>query len=127
MIFDNNLFKRIHQLIFEAKIKYSNKDYKLIQSYHLKIQRGKNNNTPRGAILNNVKYELLMGLIPNNIQDNEKFAIIWTNNNTANGIVAIIENNKITIITAILRRPIKELNKIFKSINLRYDIGEQNI
>ena len=127
MILDNNLFKRIRQLIFEAKIKYNDKDHKFIKSYHLNIPRGKNNNTPRGAVLNNSKYEILMNLIPPDIQDNKKFAIVWTNKNTANGIVGIIENHKITIITGILRRSIKELNKIFKNIDLRYDIGEQNI
>ncbi len=125
MILDNNLFKRVRQLIFEAKIKYNNKDYKFIQSYHLNIPRS--GNIPRGAALNIRKYELLMSLIPTNIQDDEKFAIVWVNNNTANGIIGVIANNKITIITAILRRPIKELNKIFKNVTLRYDIGEQNI
>lgn len=97
-------------------------EYKVIKSYHIYQPRG-NNKIPRDGNMSVLRYTKLLQFIDTNI-NNADFAIIWTNKDTANGIYGVIDENNITIITAILKEKLNKKDRLFRTAKHRYDLGE---
>lgn len=95
--------------------------YNISRSHHITKPRG-SSNMPRDAVLKIKRYQYLFDKIK--IPKNSKFAIVWNvpENEYGNGIFCIEDNNRITIVTAIIGQK-KKKEIIFKDVEIRFDLG----
>lgn len=120
-------FELLREAIFkDSIISINGENYKVQRSFHVTQPRNPESKVPRDGNMSRNKYSILLNFLPKDL-NNTDFAIIWTNKGFANGIAGEINNDTITIITAIMREKLNKKNKIFSRISNRYDIGEQKI